>query len=72
MPKITRPIDLKPCPFCGGEVNIVLKDNGLFESGHYFLIKHKRNKCNVDCVIFKYNAHTLEDACKTWNRRSNE
>lgn len=65
--------DLKPCPFCGGEVNIVYKS---FDNS--FFVYHNSGMDAIECVIHEPfeidapNVKSLADARKAWNRRAHE
>lgn len=57
--------DLKPCPFCGGEVNIVYT-----KTLHAYLIFPKSdNGCKYIAVISANNAKTISEAIDMWNKR---
>jgi endogenous inhibitor of DNA gyrase (YacG/DUF329 family) len=66
--RTTKMKNLKPCPFCGGEVNITY-----YSADNVFVIWHKDDKCKfiepmyIDC---KY-AKSLSDARNIWNKRDN-
>lgn len=65
--------DLKPCPFCGGEVSIIYKS-----SDNAFLVFHKGVFDAVACpmlepfVIDALEVMSLAEARKAWNRRAHE
>ena len=65
--------DLKPCPFCGGAVNIVY--NSLDDA---FRVYHNSGMDAIECVIrepFEIdvpNVKSLAKARKAWNRRAHE
>ena len=52
--------DLKPCPFCGGDVKITI---GVFGSSMIVC-----DKCGAD-VCF-YGAEVIDKAIDAWNRRN--
>ena len=52
-------MELKPCPFCGGEAEAVKDPCGM----GYFAVCHK---CEIRTLIFL----TKEKAVKRWNRRA--
>lgn len=59
--------ELKPCPFCGGAVNIiyhsVLKEYHVYHTG--------TEDCNFDDLIIDgARAESLSDAYKIWNTRN--
>lgn len=62
-------MNLKPCPFCGGEVTITYcsEDN-------MFSIWHKDDKCKFIEPLWIYSeyAKSLSDAQNIWNNRNNE
>lgn len=66
-------VDLKPCPFCGGAVNIVY--NSLDNS---FRVYHNNGMDAIECVVhepFEIDAlevMSLAEARKAWNRRAHE
>lgn len=58
--------ELKPCPFCGGEVEIVCIGGGWFW-------RHKNNPSDTDCVITHSKKYkTYEEAKEHWNRRAKD
>lgn len=75
--------DLKPCPFCGGEVRMALRGNS--EEICYFITRgNSKHKENCKCRVFMesepyYKCCGSEDAkrvknnlVEAWNRRANE
>ena len=68
-------IDLKPCPFCGEEAEIVF--NGTFEYGGYIVAKCTVCKASAGATFYKGPEiewpleETVggERAAKIWNRR---
>ena len=59
-------IELKPCPFCGGEA-IKFSDRSLsLETGAWCIRSFVA--CN-DCTAL-VNGKTIEDAAEAWNRRA--
>ena len=61
--------NLKPCPFCGGEMTIVRSPET-----RSFIISH-RNLRNCHFYRFRINwqtANTLEEAVLAWNRRTTD
>ena len=61
--------ELKSCPFCGGEAEIV--DNGETRSNKYYFVdvSCKNTNCRgyTSCLEFK----TKQKAIEAWNRRQN-
>lgn len=58
------PNELKPCPFCGCEVEIVCIGGGWFW-------RHKNNPSDIACVITHSKKYkTYEEAIEAWNRRA--
>ena len=54
-------IELKPCPFCGGEAIITYSKIGF----------HQVYCSNEDCIaneLKMYNSNTEDEAVKIWNR----
>ena len=56
--------DLKPCPFCGGEVSLTY--NSMDKA---FSIWHRSNKCAMAEPMKLDEAESLADAAEKWNRR---
>lgn len=65
--------ELKPCPFCGGEVGYVHTDHrDLTNRSHHYVCR----KCNatvfIDAVCKYKSAEAIErEAIEIWNRRTN-
>ena len=62
--------ELKPCPFCGGPVDIVL--NGLDESYTVYHRMHRRY-CRLEepfTIPMSSAVNTIDDAVRVWNRRA--
>lgn len=70
--------ELKPCPFCGGEVTIALGGDDTYQ--WYFITRgNEENRCN--CRLFmeserfykdddeETKTKTKSDLIKRWNRR---
>lgn len=57
-------IELKPCPFCGGEVRLTY--NSMDKA---FNIWHRFNKCAMAEPMRLDDAESLADAAEKWNRR---
>lgn len=65
------PIELKPCPFCGGEAKEkYIKRKLRFRIRSHMDITHfvyiKCNACGVTTAV----RETRENAAETWNRRA--
>lgn len=60
--------ELKPCPFCGGEANIVKRKfkSGFYPSGGTYYV-HCKN-----CFITTQPRRTQKYVIKIWNRRTND
>ena len=82
--KVTTP-DLKPCPFCGGEVTIALTGSQLYN--WLFVTRgHSATKKNCKCRLFmESERYSIEDGfpeetykkvksdlVSAWNRRVND
>lgn len=59
--------ELKPCPFCGGEVELRTKIDGRDDT--YFILCMK---CNMWFEKFIYRAKDIETIIDEWNKRVNE
>lgn len=58
--------ELKPCPFCGCEVKIVIDVDGIF--GKSYTIVHPESTC----IIASFDCYSTEDRNKLiehWNKR---
>lgn len=60
--------ELKPCPFCGGEVVLSYSSKGNF---------HFRHRTNGECMFFEFVCNItpngvgcLAEAAEAWNRRT--
>lgn len=72
---------LKPCPFCGGKVRIILIDNVQVDGIYYTITRGNSKKNNCHCRLFleselmprgasKWTRRTVfNDLVKAWNRR---
>ena len=78
---LERMNELKPCPFCGNEVNIekipLWYGNGRGYSGCYeFKIKCDNCGCTVHQPktdsVYRSEEKARENAIKAWNRRVND
>ena len=58
-------IDLKPCPFCGGEAKF---EDISTEDETYFMIQCTTEECSAG-VCFADNSITKAKAASAWNRR---
>lgn len=63
--------ELKPCPFCGCEVKIVIGIFGVCGAPDYFMIEHPENDCMMDgftsfCSVDK------DELVEAWNTRREE
>ena len=59
-------INLKPCPFCGGEAEAVYAPNDINRWG----VQCKSCGCTVEVEEWKGVEDTKENAVKSWNRRA--
>lgn len=66
-------IELKKCPFCGGEAKVI-EDSMLICGHRYWRIIHNSNDCPITDAfgIFRSSAKysTAERAIAAWNRRA--
>lgn len=59
-------MNLKPCPFCGEQVEIEYSEH----TKHFFAYHDlKKSECIIKLAILLRNAHTKEQAIEVWNRR---
>lgn len=61
-------IDLKPCPFCGGEAEAVYAPNDINRWG----VQCKSCGCTVEVEEWKGVEDTRGNAIKAWNRRAED
>lgn len=59
--------ELKPCPFCGGQVE--MRD---VMDGHDETFAFHCNSCHIYFTKFDWVAHDRKDVIKEWNRRVKE
>lgn len=63
---IYESVKLKPCPFCGEQVEIEYSEH----TKHFFAYHDlKKSECIIKLAILLRNAHTKEQAIEVWNRR---
>ncbi len=63
--------ELKPCPFCGGEAEIVVLDRWWGDDlRDFYKVACKNKKCNV--IVETIIEYEKKDAIEAWNRRVNE
>lgn len=60
--------ELKPCPFCGCEVKIVIGIYGLHDVPDYYTIVHPENGCIMD-EFACYCTNDKNDLIEDWNTR---
>lgn len=61
--------DLKPCPFCGCKVGIVISS---YFDERFFHVWHDGEKCAFAEPIVIDGVATLEEAKEAWNSRVND
>ena len=63
--------DLKPCPFCGGEIE---ERGGQCNYGKKIMpLNIKRSKCGTSVAMKPaWNTNAYLDAVEAWNRRAGE
>lgn len=57
--------ELKPCPFCGAEVEII--DLGTEPDDHYYMVQCQNDKCNSATCFGEVDEDCLR---KKWNGRA--
>ena len=62
-------IELKPCPFCGGEANVFVS----FEGGVFVICMkcQTRTKTLVDFPKYNKPTNAVDKVIEAWNRRVN-
>ena len=66
-------IELKPCPFCGGEATPVYCENGnRYTSNILYLSKRGTIKCQKCEVVLPRTYSSVSKAIEAWNRRAND
>lgn len=55
--------NLKRCPFCGSEANIITRKRGLY-------LRHEAYCLNSDCGCRLKDYGTIEEAQAKWNREN--
>lgn len=75
---------LKPCPFCGGKVRVLLIDNTLVDGVYYTVSRGNSKKNNCHCRLFFESEliprgssklakrAVFNDLAEAWNRRVND
>ena len=56
-------IELKPCPFCGGEAMVI-------DTGDYFPVITYRVICKASCIMQGGLYKTKQEAIEAWNTRT--
>lgn len=57
---------LKPCPFCGGEAELIDIGCPVYGEGRYYVV------CKTGCVEQTRMWATKQTAIKRWNRRAKD
>ena len=69
----TKP-ELLPCPFCGGAVSMIVRDDGSGHGESYDLVTIQCDPCGASVSRGSYKDYMVEQrkvcAIKTWNRRA--
>lgn len=63
--------ELKPCPFCGCEVKIVIGIYGVLGAPDHYTIVHPEN----DCIMDEFACYSTDDKdflIEDWNKRVEE
>lgn len=63
---MSKRVDLKPCPFCGGEAIRIKRDKAYY--GESYFVRCDNSNCNVHPRTDSYDRQC--DATKAWNRRA--
>ena len=63
------PNELKPCPFCGGEAEVVKIPEGLNWEGCYVVGCDDNSMCMGNINHFTMVFFTPETATEAWNKR---
>lgn len=65
--KMAREPELKPCPFCGGEAEIVGHYIKGVPNNYQYFVRCKR--CKARPTLYGFNFKKKEKAIEAWNRR---
>jgi Lar family restriction alleviation protein len=65
-------VELKPCPFCGGEAEMVDARKLLVVSKYSYIIPYSVRCSNRKCGVKPYTEYsgTEQEAIDAWNRRA--
>lgn len=66
---ILKDAELKPCPFCGGQNIVILKESQSLDDLSFPLYALVCNWNNGGCGASSGNYPTVEEAIDAWNRR---
>ena len=59
-------MDLKPCPFCGGEAKLYKNKHSTLDGRTIDTYKVLCSSCEIETFVF----NTPKSAAKRWNRRA--
>jgi Lar family restriction alleviation protein len=61
--------DLKPCPFCGGDKNVICKTD--YDGGNAYAVSCRYSECHGAIFTLGYGFfHTEAEAIAAWNTRA--
>lgn len=70
---MTKKAKLKPCPFCGGDVEIYQPNNDACRKWNYFYLRHiqmdGKKICWLSLIQREINFTGQERAITAWNKR---
>ena len=71
--------ELKPCPFCGGEAELLYKFRSTQDSDNHMLVRARCKDCNAQSPYKRspkhhgwFDAINKKKAIEAWNRRAND
>lgn len=63
---------LKPCPFCGCKVKLVVDIWGIHGQPNYMTVYHPENDCILSDMTGGWSSTDCDEIIGAWNRRAGE